>query len=300
MSPNTNAVSLRTSNRNFENRSGTKSARVYLVSPATAAVAALTGRVVDPRALEELKYPSSRLPKSFDTDDSMFVLPATSGEAADDYGLASAHRVEKKPADIAIVKGPNIGDVPANDPLPERLAGVVTIKVEDKVTTDHIMPAGPRLKFRSNAEKYSSFVFENVDPDFRNRAVRYRDEGKHNIIVAGASYGQGSSREHAALCPMYLGVKAVLAKSIERIHLANLVNFGIVPLTFASASDYQAVDPGDELTLDGFRDAVTAGQGVLRNETKGADIKVKVGVSDRQKETLLAGGLLNQVSPDRA
>jgi len=276
MSPASNAVSLRTSNRNFEGRSGTQSAKVFLVSPEIAAVAALQGRIMDPRTMEDLKYPRVIMPRSFDIDDSMF---------------------EKPPADrksVKIVKGPGIGAVPVAKPLADKIAGMAAIKVGDKVTTDHIMPAGQRLKHRSNIEAYSKFVFENVDKEFAARAAQNRDQGLCNFIIAGDSYGQGSSREHAAMCPMFLGVKVVVAKSVERIHFANLVNFGIVPLIFATPSDYDKIAAGDKLSLAGMRDVVTGeGKVLLRNESKDVNIPVRVKLSDRQKEILLAGGLLN-------
>jgi len=274
MSPPSDGVSLRTSNRNFEGRSGTKSAQVYLVSVETAALAALNGRVVDALTLGE-KCPVVRQPKEFLIDDSMFLAPA--GD----------------PDDVEVKRGPSIGEVPENDPLPSRLDAVVTIKVGDKITTDHIMPAGPRLKHRSNVPVYAKYVFEHVDADFDDRAIKNRDAGIANVIVAGESYGQGSSREHAALCPMYLGVKAVIAKSVERIHLANLINFGIVPFSFEKAGDYDQLEQGDKLVLEGLDKCIKGdGKAVLKNETKGADIPLAVSLSDRQKEILLAGGLL--------
>jgi len=195
---------------------------------------------------------------------------------------------------IAIVRGPNIGIVPKNEPLPVDLAGVAAIRVGDKTTTDHIMPAGQRLKHRSNVETYSKFVFENTDPEFSQRAAKNRDEGLHNFIIAGESYGQGSSREHAALCPMYLGVKAVIAKSIERIHQANLINFGIVPFLFKKATDYEKIKEGDRLSCMGIHGALSRDVSVtIKNETKGIEIPVTVNLSERQKEILLVGGLLN-------
>lgn len=278
MSPETNGVSLRTSNRNFEGRSGTRTAGVYLVSPEIAAVAALYGRIVDPRTLEELKYPRVKQPRSFDIDDSMFIQPPADG------------------SQLKIVRGPSIGTVPKNEPLPEAFAGVVTIKVGDKITTDHIMPAGQRLKFRSNVATYSKYVFEGVDPEFSARAGKNRDEGRHNFIIAGDSYGQGSSREHAALCPMFLGVKAVVAKSFERIHLANLINFGIVPFKFEKAGDYDRVTQGDGLSIAGIREVVKGdGKAVLKVKSAGKDfdVPVRVMLSDRERDMLLAGGLLN-------
>lgn len=277
-SPGTDAVSLRTNNRNFEGRSGSPTARVFLVSPETAAVAALFGHVVDPRTRDDLQCRRVRQPKTFDVDDGLFLQPPADG------------------SDVSIKRGPNIGEVPEGEELPEQLAGEAAIKVGDRITTDHIMPAGARMKYRSNTEKYSSFVFENTDPDFPARAAANRDEGHHNFIIAGESYGQGSSREHAALCPMFLGVKAVVAKSIERIHFANLVNFGIVPFVFEKQAGYDGIEQGDRLVLDGVRDAIGGdGAAVLRNETRNVEIPVKAVLSERQKRILLAGGMLKDV-----
>lgn len=278
-SPCTDGISLRTSNRNFEGRSGTQSGQVYLVSPETAAVAAIHGRIVDVTMVEDLSYPRVGHAKKFDIDDSMFIFPPDKG------------------AEVRIVRGPNIGEVPVNDALPEELSGVAAIKVGDLITTDHIMPAGQRLKYRSNVKKYSGFVFENTDPGFAARAAANREKGLHNVIIAGESYGQGSSREHAALCPMFLGVKAVVAKSIERIHCANLINFGIVPFLFKKAGDYDDIDSGDRLKVAGLRGIVSgAGDAVMKNETKGREYGLKLNLSDRQKEMLLAGGLLNHTA----
>lgn len=276
-SPKTNSVSLRTNNRNFEGRSGTKSAGVYLVSPPVAALAMLQGQIVDPVTVTDLKYPKVKMPRAYKVDDSMLLPPSGN------------------PASVVIVRGPNIGEPPRNAPLPESLNGVATLKVGDKITTDHIMPAGARLKYRSNVPAYSEYVFEPNDPAFPKRAAALRDAGKHNIVVGGESYGQGSSREHAALCPMYLGVKAVLAKSIERIHSANLINFGILPLLFENPADYDAIVQGDELVVAGMREAVQ-GDGervVLRNVTRGCDVAAKMILTGRQRAIILAGGLLN-------
>jgi aconitate hydratase len=277
LSPRTDAVSLRTNNRNFEGRSGTKSARVYLVSPPVAALAALHGKVVDPFTESGEKYPRVKMPKAFMVDDSLMILPASD------------------PGQVTVLRGPNIGEPPRNTPLPETIDGVATLKVGDKITTDHIMPAGSRLKYRSNVPAYSLYVFEPVDPSFPSRAAALRDAGRHTLIVAGDSYGQGSSREHAALCPMYLGVKAVLAKSIERIHAANLVNFGIVPLLFETPSDYDAIEQGDELRITGIRASLQgdAGRLVIRNVTRGTEIPAKAELTPRQRAIILAGGLLN-------
>jgi aconitate hydratase len=275
MSPGSGDVSLRTSNRNFEGRSGTIDAQVYLVSPEVAAAAALAGEVVDPRKLGATAIEIT-VPERYDIDDSMFVFPESITDAPE------------------IERGPNIGAPPIADPLGETLGGVATIKVGDNITTDHIMPAGARLKYRSNVPAYSEFVFEMTDPEFATRAAAARDQGLHNVILAGQSYGQGSSREHAALCPMYLGVRAVIAQSIERIHMANLINFGIVPMLFADAADYEKVAQGDALSVPNLREAIAAGSPVVvRNETQGLDIPVQTDFTDRQRQILLAGGLLN-------
>jgi len=284
MSPGTDAVSLRTNNRNFEGRSGTASAQVYLVSPETAVAAAVSGVFADPRKLPNLQVVAE--PDRFDIDDSMFLFKETAGAGV---------------PETPIVRGPNIGSVPSNTPLPETVTGIATIKVGDKITTDHIMPAGPRLKYRSNVPVYSNYVFEGVDKEFSKRAAANRDAGLHNIIVAGESYGQGSSREHAAMCPMFLGVKAVIAKSIERIHLANLINFGIVPFLFADPKDYDAVALGDKLVIGNLR-KIIAGDGTasVKNETQQRTFKVVVALTDRQKRLLLAGGLLAAVARGEA
>lgn len=276
-SPQTDGISLRTSNRNFEGRSGTPSAQVYLISPETAAAAVITGRITDPRSLE-LPYPAVAMPERFLIDDGMFIFP----EQADREG--------------EIERGPNIGAPPYNVPLPEIIDGEVTIKVGDKITTDHIMPAGARLKFRSNVPKYAEYVFEGIDPTFAKRATASRDQGIHALIVAGESYGQGSSREHAALCPMYLGVKAVVAKSFERIHAANLINFGILPLTFVDEADYEKLNAGDKVTIPQVREKLEKGAPlVLLNQSSAQEIPLQYSFSERQRQILLAGGLLNEV-----
>ena len=276
-SPKTGAVSLRTSNRNFLGRSGTKDAQVYLVSPETAAAAVITGTITDPRELSTMgiPFPSVEMPERFHIDDSMFILPPEDG------------------SDIEIYRGPNIGAPPRSTPMPETIIGEATIKVGDKITTDHIIPAGSKMKYRSNVPKYSEFVFEIVDDTFPARASAIRDGGRHNIIIAGQSYGQGSSREHAALCPMYLGVRAVIAQSMERIHTANLINFGIVPLTFVSDGDYERVQQGDRLEIPDIRERIRDGGPVMiRNVTRGTEFQVNCVLSDRQKEIILAGGTL--------
>ncbi len=276
-SPQTEAVSIRTSNRNFFGRSGTKSANLYLTSPETAAAAVITGEMTDPRELG-MEYPQVEMPDKFYIDDSMIIYPS------------------KTPEKIQIYRGPNIGEPPSNPPMPANISGVVTIKVGDKVTTDHIIPAGSRMKYRSNVPKYSEFVFEVVDDTFYKRAVKYRDEGKHNVIIGGLSYGQGSSREHAALCPMFLGVKAVIAKSFERIHSANLINFGIVPLTFKTEADYDGIESGDEIEIPNIREVISKNKPlIMKNLTKGKEFEVNYELSERQRNILLAGGMLSYI-----
>ena len=273
--PKSDAISIRTNNRNFEGRSGTKSAKIFLASPETAVAAALTGGIMDPRDLG-IPYPEIAMPEQFWIDDTMILPPA------------------KDPLSVSIYRGPNIGAPPAAEQLPDVIRGVVAIKVGDKITTDHIMPAGSRLKFRSNIPKYAEFVFEGVDASFAKKALDNKRAGKHNVVIAGASYGQGSSREHAAICPMYLGVKTVIAKSFERIHAANLINFGILPLTFINEEDYNAIGANDTIEIGTIKATLERGtELLLKDLTSGKSISLKYTLSARQRDILLAGGMLN-------
>jgi aconitate hydratase len=276
--PPSGGASVRTNNRNFEGRSGTKSAGIFLVSPETAAACALKGEMADPRDVAGelgIEYPDVKVPKKFLVDDSMVLPPA------------------EDPSSVTVSRGPNIGNPPENVPLPDTISGEVALKVGDKITTDHIMPAGARLKYRSNIGKYAEFVFEGVDQAFSNRALENKAKGVHNIVVGGMSYGQGSSREHAAICPSHLGVRAVITKSFERIHSANLINFGIVPLLFADEADYDRINQGDRIEIPNIREAITKGSTIkARNVTNGSEFEVKHTLTDRQIEIILAGGRL--------
>jgi len=276
-SPSSGAVSLRTSNRNFYGRSGTKDAEVYLVSPETAAAAVLTGHMTDPRDLA-LPDPAVTIPAAFHMDDRMILKPSDT----------------VNPEAVDIIRGPNIGAPPRNEPLPDAIEGVVTIKVGDKITTDHIIPAGERMKYRSNIATYARYVFEVLDPGFAERAITIKELGRVNVIVAGLSYGQGSSREHAAICPMYLGVKAVIAKSFERIHAANLINFGILPLVFKNESAYDLIRQGDRIEIPDIRRQIAQGGPMtVKDMAQGFFFEVLYDLTERQKRMILAGGAVN-------
>ena len=264
--PKSDAVALRTSNRNFEKRSGTDSAQVYLVSPEVAAVAAIEGKFTDPRKWG--KCPTVKMPDKFSVDDSMFIFPCADG------------------ADIEIVRGPNIAALPVKAEMPDELQGKALIKVGDNITTDHIMPAGKYLPLRSNVPEYAKHVFEGVDGEFYKRAIAM----KKGVIIGGDNYGQGSSREHAALCPMYLGVEAVVCKSFARIHLANLVNFGILPATFKNPEDYNKIEVGDELKISVKN---LEGELVLENLTRGVKMPIIHTLSAEDMVILKAGGRLS-------
>lgn len=269
-SPNSKGVSLRTFNRNFLGRSGTKDGQVYLVSPETAAASALTGYITDPTTLPPIAQPQQ--PDRFRINDDGIIapLPAAEAEAAE------------------VLRGPNIKPFPETSPLDDHIEAAVILKVGDNITTDHIMPAGSKvLPYRSNVPKISEFCFSVVDETF---AARAKEAGK-GFIVGGSNYGQGSSREHAALAPLYLGIKAVIAKSFARIHAANLVNAGILPLIFENPDDYDEIEQGDVLRLDGVRAALEDDRIILHAGDK--NIPLRMELAERQKEVLLAGGLLD-------
>ena len=271
-SPNSGGVSLRTFNRNFLGRSGTKDAQVYLVSPETAVAAALTGTITDPQTLGEM--PAVTLPDSFRIDDRAVLPPAPAAEADA----------------VEVLRGPNIRPFPRSKPFADSLAAELVLKVGDNITTDHIMPAGSKiLPYRSNIPKLAEFCFTVCDPTFPARARAAGD----GIIVGGSNYGQGSSREHAALVPMYLGIRCVVAKSFARIHAANLINAGILPLTFENPADYDALQPGARLRIDGIRAGMAAGKLTLTDTAAGKSYSVVCSLTERQQAILLAGGLLN-------
>jgi len=270
--PPSGAVSIRSFNRNFEGRSGTKDANVYLASPQVCAVCALTGKITDPRTFAPTPPPIT-LPDEIPIDDALIIKPPADRKS------------------VTIRRGPNIKPLPQQTPLPKRIAGEVLLKVGDNITTDHIMPAGAKvLPLRSNIPAISEFVFVRVDPDFPKRA----QEKGGGLIIGGDNYGQGSSREHAALAPMYLGVKAVITKSFARIHHANLVNFGIPPLTFVDPADYDKVNQGDQIEIDAVTETIKAGGRLqARNKTKGITFELTYDLTPFNKAVLVEGGLLN-------
>ena len=273
-SPNSKGISLRTFNRNFEGRSGTKDGQIYLVSPEVAAASAIAGVFTDPRELGDM--PEFKLPEVFKINDNMVVPPIAEAEMDS----------------VEILRGPNIKPFPETSPLDASIDAGVSLKVGDNITTDHIMPAGAKiLPLRSNIPAISQHCFTICDEQFPSRA---KEMGK-SIIVGGSNYGQGSSREHAALAPLYLGIKAVLVKSFARIHRANLINAGILPLTFVNEADYDAISQGDELVLDNIRAEIEAGKSELTvvNKTTGKEISVLCELSGRTKDIILAGGLLD-------
>jgi aconitate hydratase len=285
LSPADDTITLRTFNRNFAGRTGTKGDQAYLVSPETAVASALTGQITDPRDLPELfaiKYPKIEMPDEFIVNDNMIEKPLPKKDA------------EK----VEVLRGPTIVVPEAARPLPENLKGKVLLKCGDKITTDHIMPAGTFLKLRSNVPEYAKVVFncfnEEGKPTFARRALELKSSGIAGIVVAGESYGQGSSREHAALCPMYLGVRVVIAKSIERIHKANLINFCIVPIEFTEPADYDKISSDDELRIDNLLEAIRNSDTIKITRADGSfEFTGKLELSERDREILLSAGLLN-------
>lgn len=271
-SPNSGGVSLRTFNRNFLGRSGTKDAQVYLVSPETAVAAALSGQITDPMTLGQM--PEVSLPEKFRIDDSAVLAPLPAEQAAH----------------AEVLRGPNIKEFPQSKPFAQSLTGKLVLKVGDNITTDHIMPAGSKiLPYRSNIPFLSKFCFEVCDPTFPERAKAAGD----GVIVGGSNYGQGSSREHAALVPMYLGIRCVLAKSFARIHVANLINAGILPLTFQNSEDYDKLEQDSILQLDHIPEGMASGNITVTDQTTGRSFQTCCNLTQRQQAILLAGGLLN-------
>ena len=276
-SPNSKGVSLRTFNRNFEGRSGTKDGKVYLVSPETAVAAAIYGEITEPEKLGDI--PKIDMPEKFKVDDNLIISPASENEAGN----------------VEILRGPNIKEFPKGDTLRDSFKSKVSLKVSDNITTDHIMPAGAKiLPYRSNIPHLSQYCFEVCDKDFPARA---KAEGK-SIIVGGENYGQGSSREHAALVPLYLGVKVVIAKSFARIHEANLINAGIMPLTFENPKEYDEIFQGDEISIENIFEGIDSGKLILKNLRTSREIKTVCNFTHRQRAILKAGGLLSYVATE--
>ncbi len=284
-SPGQGRVSVRTFNRNFKGRTGTKDDQVYLVSPETAAATALTGRLTDPCQLPNLldiKFPEITDPDTLPIDDGMIEPPLPADQAAN----------------APVIRSASIVTPPAAEKPPTALQGQVLLHCGDKITTDHIMPAGIFLKFRSNVPEYAKYVFncfnEDGQPTFAEKALALKQTGRAGVIIAGDSYGQGSSREHAALCPMFLGIKLVIAKAVERIHRANLVNFAITPAAFADPADYDRIAPDDQLDVENFAQAVASAKiFTVKNTTQGYDFDCVLNLSDRERAILQAGGKLN-------
>ena len=282
-SPAEGVVSVRTFNRNFKGRSGTKNDQVYLVSPETAVAAALTGELCDPRELPEklgVKYPEITELSDYPIYDNMIDVPVEDGK------------------DVEVIRGSSIVTPPAAEVPADDLAASVLLHCGDKITTDHIMPAGSLLKYRSNVPEYAKYVFncfnEEGQPTFADRALEAKSQGIGGVIIGGNSYGQGSSREHAALCPMYLGVKLVIAKTMERIHRANLVNFAICPAAFVDPADYDKIKQGDKLSVKGFGDAIKGKDTfIVKDITSNFEFECKLELSDRDREILMSGGKLN-------
>ncbi len=275
--PGTNSISLRTFTRNFPGRSGTQPDYVYLVSPETAVASAVKGVITDPRELGD--YPEVKLPEKFIINDALLIPPLSEEEA-------------KK---IEVIRGPNIVPLPEFDPLPEDLEGIFLLKVGDNITTDHIMPAGAKiLPLRSNLPEISKFVYSRVDASFAQKALEFKQKGLAVGIVGGENYGQGSSREHAALAPRYLGVRIKLAKSFARIHRANLINFGILPLTFKNPKDYEKIAQGDKFLIKGVRSALSSGQNDVKIKIEGkGEVEAVISLTDKERACILAGSKLN-------
>ncbi len=275
-SPAEGIVSVRTFNRNFSGRTGTPNDLVFLASPETAVMAAICGEIVDPRKQDVIKYPQIEEPESYDHDDWLVVPPP-----------------RRRPE---IRRASTIGEPPKNAPLPENIEGDILIKLGDKITTDHIMPAGAFMKFRSNISEYAKYVFncfnEEGKESFYERALKVKNAGRHGIILAGLSYGQGSSREHAAICPMYLGVKVVIALSFERIHSANLINFGILPLT-VSEEELEKLRGCEKISIKDVRSKLKVGEPIKASTDDGKEITLSHTLTEKDIETILAGGKLN-------